>query len=143
MSPIPQPGAVRPLRAVTRPLETEDKEVSPQTAAYEEDTSLEQARRLADLGRLDEASALLQAAMQASRPSAELYHLLGNVQLALGRLSEARDAFRRAVYLQPDHEESLLQLSIVYQRQGDDSHAARYRKLAARAHRSRDEEKGQ
>ena len=141
--PGPEPGVTRPLRVVPRPLQTEDKEVLPQTAAYEEDTSLEQARRLADLGRLDEASALLQAAMQAGRPSAELYHLLGSVQLALGCLPEARDAFRRAVYLEPDHEESLLQLSIVYQRLGDDSHAARYRKLAARAHRSRNEEKGE
>jgi chemotaxis protein methyltransferase WspC len=63
-----------------------------------------------------------------------LYQLLGSIQLSQGRLHEARDALRRAVYLDAEHEESLLQLALVYQQLGDESHAARYRQRAARAH---------
>ncbi len=100
---------------------------------------IERARAAADQGRLDAALADIQTALQASAPSAELYQLLGSVQLSLGRLPEARDALRRAVYLEPDQEESLLQLAIVYQRLGDDSHAARYRKRAARAYQNKAE----
>ena len=92
------------------------------------------ARTAADQGHLDTALTDIQAALQSSPPSAELYQLLGSIQLSQGRLSEARDALRRAVYLDPDHEESLLQLAIVYQGLGDDSHATRYRRRAARAH---------
>jgi chemotaxis protein methyltransferase WspC len=65
-----------------------------------------------------------------------MYHLLGSIQLSRGRLAEAREALRRAIYLDPNHEESLLQLAIVYQRLGDQRHAARYRRRAARAHQA-------
>lgn len=94
----------------------------------------ERARAAADQGHLDTALTDIQAALQSSPPSAELYQLLGSIQLSQGRLSEARDALRRAVYLDPNQEESLLQLAIVYQRLGDDSHATRYRQRAARTH---------
>lgn len=93
----------------------------------------------ADSGDLDRALAAIQTAMQSSPLAAELYQLLGSVQLSRGCLPEARDALRRAVYLDADHEESLLQLAIVYQRLGDESHAARYRRRAARAHQRKAE----
>jgi len=88
----------------------------------------------ADQGHLETALTDIQAALPSSPFSADLYQLLGSIQLSQGRLPEARDALRRAVYLNPDHEQSLLQLAIVYQRLGDDAHATRYRKRAARAH---------
>jgi chemotaxis protein methyltransferase WspC len=105
------------------------------TTGSSPDLSLvERARRAADRGDLDDALTAIGAALQAGPPTAELYQLLGSIQLSRECFPEARDALRRAVYLDPDHEESLLQLAIVYQRLGDDSHAARYRKRAARTH---------
>jgi chemotaxis protein methyltransferase WspC len=95
---------------------------------------IERARMAADQGHLQTALIDIQAALQSSPFSADLYQLLGSIQLSQGRLPEARDALRRAVYLNPDHEESLLQLAIVYQRLGDDARATRYRRRAARAH---------
>jgi chemotaxis protein methyltransferase WspC len=107
----------------------------PPTDVFLTDVSLlERARMAADQGRLETALTDIQAALPSSPFSADLYQLLGSIQLSQGRLPEARDALRRAVYLNPDHEQSLLQLAIVYQRLGDDAHAARYRKRAARAH---------
>jgi chemotaxis protein methyltransferase WspC len=88
---------------------------------------------------LDTALMDTQAALQSGPPSADLYQLLGSLQLSQGRLPEARDALRRAIYLDPDREESLLQLAIVYQRLGVDLQAARYRKRAARAHQRKAE----
>lgn len=95
---------------------------------------VEQALAAAGQGDLDTALTRLQAALRTNPPAAELYQLLGSIQLAQGSLLEARDALRRAVYLDPTHEESLLQLALVYQQLGDESHAARYRQRAARAH---------
>jgi chemotaxis protein methyltransferase WspC len=93
------------------------------------------ARRAADRGEIEDALRMIHQALQAGQATAELYQLLGSIRLAQARFSEARDALRRAVYLNPDHEDSLLQLSIVCERLGDEAHAVRYRKRAARAHR--------
>jgi chemotaxis protein methyltransferase WspC len=95
---------------------------------------LEQARSAADQGLLDTALDTIGTALQSRGPSAELYQLLGSVQLSSGRLPEARDALRRAVYLDPEHEQALLQLAIIYRQLGDESRAALYHKRAARVH---------
>jgi chemotaxis protein methyltransferase WspC len=102
--------------------------------------AIERVRALADTGRLIEAAEAAEAALTDGSASAELYQLLGSVQLARGRFAEARDALRRAVYLDSRHEESLLQLAMVYQRMGEESQAARYRKRAARVHRQKEGE---
>jgi len=118
----------------TRPIESGAGEGRGARQTAIDVSLIERARKAADQGHLDTALADIQTALQSSPPSAQLYQLLGSIQLSLGRLSEARDALRRAVYLDPNQEESLLQLAIVYQRLGDDSHATRYRRRAARAH---------
>ncbi len=63
------------------------------------------------------------------------HELLGNVHLALQQLEAARTAFEKVLYLHPNHTESLLQLALISERQGDTHQAARYRQRTARAHR--------
>jgi chemotaxis protein methyltransferase WspC len=125
----PQPH-VPPARG-TRPVPLR----TPPKGSAEITATAAAARRLADAGALDDAVQATQAALEAQGPSAELFHLLGSVQMAMGELEPARDAFRKAVYLDPLHEESLLQLAMMYQNLGDEAQAAGYRKRAARAHR--------
>lgn len=60
------------------------------------------ARELADAGRLAEARAACERALAAG-PSADGYALLGAVHLAAGRPDAAAEAFRKALYLDPDH----------------------------------------
>ncbi len=97
---------------------------------------LSEARRLADAGHLAEALRAVQTIIADQEPNAIAYTLLGSVHLALGNLAPAREAFLKSVYLDPRCEDTLLQLALVYDRQGNQRLAARYRHRAAEVHRS-------
>jgi chemotaxis protein methyltransferase WspC len=135
---ISQPAAPRKRANETAPP---SKPVLPPRTAAETrevptrgDVTLEHARALADAGQLEAAIAAIEA-IQWPRPACpETFDLLGSIQLNLGRLEQARDAFHKALYLEPNHETALLQMAIVCDRLGNTDQAARYRRRAARAH---------
>ena len=91
------------------------------------------ARALADAGRLGEALAILEEDLAALGPSAERLHLLGVTFLALGRDREAEEALRKAVYLDPGHAGALTHLELLHAAAGRADAAAR---LAGRAKRA-------
>ena len=92
---------------------------------------LEIARRLADAGGLNEAAEICEAHLRQSKVSAQAYYLLGLVREARGDPG-ALDCYRKALYLEPDHYESLLQMALLSQKNGD---PARARALRTRAQR--------
>jgi chemotaxis protein methyltransferase WspC len=92
------------------------------------------ARDLANRGDLAQALSAAETILATESPGLELLELLGSLQLALNRLEAARDSLRKVIYLDPNHAEALLQLSIISQRLGDEDQAARYRSRAERAH---------
>jgi chemotaxis protein methyltransferase WspC len=96
-------------------------------------TGLETARRLADAGRLKEAAEICAAHLRESRVSAQAYYLLGLVREAGGEPG-AIECYRKALYLEPNHCESLLQMALLLQKNGD---AARARAFKNRAQRIR------
>jgi chemotaxis protein methyltransferase WspC len=96
--------------------------------------TLEEARSLADSGRLEEALVALLALASRHPAGWEVFELIGSVQLGLGRLDEARDAFNKVLYFEPDHEPSLLQLAMIFDRHGNPDQASRFRRRAIRAH---------
>jgi chemotaxis protein methyltransferase WspC len=96
-------------------------------------TDLETARRLADAGRLKEAAEICEAHLRESRVSAQAYYLLGLVRDASGEAG-AIDCYRKALYLEPNHYESLLQMALLLQKNGE---AARARAFNSRAQRIR------
>lgn len=59
------------------------------------------ARRLADVGRLDEARRWMTRALEVARLDPALHHLDGMIHAAAGNAAEARNAWRRALYLDP------------------------------------------
>lgn len=93
---------------------------------------LQVAARLADGGRLNEAAAMIERTLAESGPSAEAYYLLGVVRDAEADGKRAEECYRKALYLSPDHEESLLHLALVAERGGDAAGARRYRERARR-----------
>jgi chemotaxis protein methyltransferase WspC len=121
--------ALRPARPSLRQASTPASDSLPVVDLYR------QARDLADRGQLDAARDKAQSALQHDGPTTQLYHLLANLELARGQLGSAREALLRAVYLEPEHEESLLQLAILSQQLGDELAAEHYRKRAARVRR--------
>lgn len=109
-----------------------DGQREPSSPAAEMLGALQQARRLADTGRLQEAEVLCEAYLRTHRDSADAYYLLGLVRDAAGR-SEAVDCYRKALYLEPQHQETLLQMALWAERSGDASTAANLRRRAERA----------
>ena len=92
---------------------------------------LETARRLADAGRLSEAAEICETHLRQSRVSAQAYYLLGLVRDAGGDAT-AIDCYRKALYLKPDHYESLLQMALLLQKNGDPARARAFRSRAQR-----------
>ena len=92
---------------------------------------LETARRLADAGHLNEAAKICETHLRQSRVSAQAHYLLGLVRDASGDAS-AIDCYRKALYLEPNHYESLLQMALLLQKNGDSARARAFRNRAQR-----------
>ncbi|RUR80875.1 CheR family methyltransferase [Chlorogloeopsis fritschii PCC 9212] len=80
---------------------------------------LETAKTIADQGKLDEANQLCQNYLSQNPDCAEAYVLLGQVQQAMGQDEHAAQSFRKAIYLQPLHQEALIHLALLRENQGD------------------------
>ena len=138
----PHPSASAPSYVATAPNRSEGGPTS----------DLATARQLADAGRLTEAAAICESHLQTAGPSAHAYYLLGLVLEAVeGRGSRVEgeagtgsrlsiftsrlspmDYYRKAIYLEPNHYETLLQMSLLLEKNGD---AAGARTLKRRAER--------
>ena len=92
-------------------------------------------RTLADAGRLAEARVVCETAARRTGPTATLYGLLGVINLAEGRTDEASEAFRKALYLDPDHVETLTHMIGLCERRGDRVQAEGIRRKLARMSR--------
>ena len=93
---------------------------------------LELARHLADTGRLEEAARVCEAVLEEHGASANAYHLLGVIHDASGDHGRAAACYRKVIYLDPNHSEALMHLSLLAEKQGD---AATARRLQMRAQR--------
>ncbi|MET4728516.1 chemotaxis protein methyltransferase WspC [Lysobacter enzymogenes] len=131
--PAPRPRRAAPVARSSAPAAAAAPATSPAAAP---DTSLEQARRLADHGAFDRAAELCQNHLRTHGPSAEALYLTGLIHGATGLDARAEDAFRKALYLQPDHTESLMHLALLLDAKGDAAGARLMRQRASR-HRGR------
>jgi chemotaxis protein methyltransferase WspC len=104
---------------------------SPGEVALPEGNDLEIARRLADTGRLTEAAEICEAHLRKNRSSSQAYYLLGLVRDASGE-PDAMDCYRKALYLEPDHYECLVQMALLLQKNGDAERAGTFKSRARR-----------
>lgn len=95
--------------------------------------TLASARRLADSGALDEAARAAAQVAQASPQDAEAWYLLGLIADAQGRPALALEHYRKALYLEPGHYETLTHLAALLEVQGDAEGARRLMRRAERA----------
>ena len=95
-------------------------------------TNLETVRRLAEAGRFEEAAECCEAYLRESWTSAEAHYLLGLVRDAAGKPG-AMDCYRKALYLDPRHHESLLQMALLLQNNGETARALAFKSRALRA----------
>jgi chemotaxis protein methyltransferase WspC len=92
---------------------------------------LETAHRLADAGQLKEAARVCEAHLRKNSASAPAYYLLGLLRDADGDAS-AIECYRKALYLEPDHYETLLQMAQLSQRSGNSERARAFKSRAQR-----------
>lgn len=127
-----QPAASpKPRQSPTRrpPAEPASAVPRPSNEPIVSETPLDRARRFADAGRLDDA---LREAAKAG-PSADAFSLVGVVEQARGDRPAAAAAFRKALYLDPDHREALTYSMLIADHDGDAGRAAVLRQRLARA----------
>lgn len=115
---------------VTSPPKTSLRKTQPDIAA------LHHARRLADNGQLDAAAALCQAHLAQHPDCAECYYLLGLVKDA-GDDPQAIEFYRKALYLDPAHYESLAHTAFWLEKHGDAAGAQPFKRRMARVARQR------
>lgn len=96
---------------------------TPKAPAGSIDTGMAEASALADQGHLVEAAKSCEEYMRRQGPSPQAFYLLGLIRDASGNLSEAAQHYRKALYLDPNHLESLSQLALLLEKQGDDKGA--------------------
>jgi chemotaxis protein methyltransferase WspC len=119
-------GTARARQARTRTAEP------PIPSPAEPRSALDAGLRLADQGRFREASSCYEQHVREHGPSAEAYHLMGLVQDAGGNHSVAAECYRKALYLDPQHHDTLIHLALLMEEQG---HAVQGQVLRDRAQR--------
>ena len=99
--------------------------------AHPTESDLKLARRHADAGRMKEAAAICEAHLRERGACAEAYYLLGLVLDADGH-PRSIDYYRKALYLEPNHYDSLLQMALLSQKNGEAGRARAFRIRAQR-----------
>lgn len=100
------------------------------TGDQEERKLFHEAKHLADIGRFDRAQALCLKYIQDHSSDPEGYFLMGLIQHAMGLKNVAEEYFLKTVYLNPDHLEALIYLSLLYENKGDSNKASLYQERA-------------
>ncbi len=117
----PQPQLHPPApSAATRKLPPNLKFPSTATLSL---ADLDRARQLADAGRLEEAAEICETHLREHGVSAKAYYLLGLVRNAAGADSQAGEFYRKALYLEPNHYETLMQWASLSKKIGNGNHA--------------------
>jgi len=94
--------------------------------------SLDRARQLANEGRMEEVAEICETHLREQGASAEVFYLLGTARHATGADSQAGEFYRKALYLEPTHYETLLQWASLAERNGNGAHARILQERAGR-----------
>ncbi|MFM7144171.1 MAG: CheR family methyltransferase [Alphaproteobacteria bacterium] len=138
-APLPTPPAAAAAAARTsrhdasrNAAPTPSARAEPVPSRRDAAASLDEARALADTGRVTEAERLVRGFLDRHPDEAQGHLLLGVLLVATRRHAEARAVLERAIYLDPGCEDALLHLAALAESAGDRPAADRLRARAAR-----------
>lgn len=94
---------------------------------------LDEIRSMADKGQISEALLLCEDLLKSKGPDANLLHLCGLLYEANGEFSKAEEYYGKALYLNPQHVDSLVHLALLVETRGDDRKAGLLRNRVLRA----------
>ena len=90
------------------------------------------ARELADKGDLQKATEICEEYLDQFGPSPQAFFLLGIIRDAADDIGQAEKLFRKALYMDPNHEEALTLLSLLAEKTGDITEAEHLKQRIAR-----------
>jgi len=93
---------------------------------------IEEAGQLADRGELEAATAICGRLLAEGTQDPAVYSLLGVINESEGKLEIAENLFRKALFLDPRHYQSLVHMSLLCERHGDIDGSRLYRTRAGR-----------
>ncbi len=134
----PAPRLPLPHAAIADPPSALQPAPHPAAMGQAAQTSLREIAALADLGRVRDAMAQCQSHIDIHGASADALHLQGLLLDAEGQSRQAQAAYRKALYLDPNHREALLHLAALVASDGDHEGARRLQARAARGEARRD-----
>lgn len=123
------PGLAEGRRAALRP---NIKPAAPGAGSGEAAELLRSIAVLANEGRSGEAKVACEQYLKRFDPVAPVFYWLGLLSEVAGETSAAQGFYRKALYLQPQHPETLAQLAALLAAQGDSAGARRLQERAAR-----------
>lgn len=137
------PGIVcpRPLDRPDRPAYKPFADVTPRFPRHneqEQDNRLSQAFAMANGGDTEAARALCLQLINDENGNADAYYLLGLLSDLAADRESAEQYLRKAIYLDPEHYEALVQLSILSTQNGNIETANRFKQRAERVMDRRD-----
>jgi chemotaxis protein methyltransferase WspC len=94
---------------------------------------LKQARTLADQGKLGQAESLCHEYIDKSGDHEDSFFLLGLINEASGNNTQAHNFYKKSLYLNPKHYETLIHLALIVEKEGDIETAKRLKERAERA----------
>lgn len=100
--------------------------------ARPQEMSVEDARKLADQGRLAEARDMLRRVLAVKSDDADGRFLLGLIEESLGNVAEAEAQYRQTLYLEPAHEEAMHHMALLLRKQGRGEAAGRFERRVSR-----------
>jgi chemotaxis protein methyltransferase WspC len=130
--PAPRARAATPRPVVHTPAPHVRLEAPPPPRKPLSSVALDEAYELANRGQFIEAADYCRVHIETQGPSAEAYHLLGLVRDATGNVHDAVECYRKALYLNPHHQDTLAHLALLMDAQGQPAEA---QVLRARAQR--------
>lgn len=141
--PMPKPQrSAAPLPAKPRPFSTVSAQVVPIKAPPSEAGALlSRIATLANQGKSAEARAMCEQYLSDHPPAAQVFYWLGLLSDVEGSAQQAQGYYRKALYLEPQHPQALMQLAALLESQGDSAGARRLQARAARSERADSESK--
>jgi len=116
----------------SRSKKTEPSKPIPQSDPVQPKISLISVERLANQGKHKDAIELCQAFLKQNPQSANGYYMLGLVKDLNGEANEADVMLRKAIYLDPNHEQALVLAGLLAVKRGDIEAALSYKRRAKR-----------
>jgi chemotaxis protein methyltransferase WspC len=132
---LPKKRPPAPLVPVVKPRSHEKTQRIPAVSRHtvKVGVDLKLANRLADEGRLQDALKVCEHYLKEHQSSVEAFYLLGVVHDAMGNRPKAEASYRKVLYLDPEHYDSLMHLAYSVEKDGDVASAKNLRARAQRA----------